>query len=102
MKLPGTPPDWESGPNTLPGEVDGEGEAGVEGLMMGGKLEGPSPELPQDFALHPSPFHAPRARAESDRGRGADLIRVGVPSTGRGGEARGELQRAGNLKVRAA
>lgn len=98
MKLPGTPPDWESGPNTLPGEVDGEGEAGVEGLMMGGKLEG----LPQDFALHPSPFHAPRARAESDRGRGADLIRVGVPSTGRGGEARGELQRAGNLKVRAA
>lgn len=54
MKLPGTPPDWESVPNTLPGGVDGEGEAGVEGLMMGGKLEGPSPELPQDFAHHPS------------------------------------------------
>ena len=56
MKLPGTPPDWESGPNTLPGEVDGEGEAGVEGLMMGGKLEGPSQNCPRTspFTLHPS------------------------------------------------
>lgn len=63
MKLLGTPPDWESGLDILPGEVDGEGEAGVEGLMMGEKLEGagPSPELPSGFALHPS---TPLAQAQ--------------------------------------
>lgn len=97
MRLLGTPlPELlrrtEGGPD-LPPEVmnsEGRGEISVEGRLKGGRGvgEGAEPflELAQHLTLHLSTsLHAPRTiRTKS----GADLIQVGVTTTGRGaGEA---------------